>query len=283
MFFAGIAPSGERKSPTFRAMTRPLENWEEMQIPAWEEQFRKAKAKNTAVDSYISTAKALAKKDEHSLEQISGELEKLEAERVPEPPRPSLFTTDATEQRLVQKMAARGGAYAVMSGEGRSVFDSILGKYSGEGRTGDSVYFAGISGDTITRDRVGKEAGPEEVVMRRPCLNVCVMVQPDKYLEVAGNSTLRQSGLLARISPVWLAQKRERESRPTTNRIYAKRNWRVTNPWCSRCWIPDSPCTKRRASQGRTKPGCRQRQPRRGESFITPLNRSWLRAGNWKT
>jgi len=99
----------------------------------------------------------------------------------------------------------RQGAFAVMSGEGRPVFDAILGKYSGDGRTGDAVYLAGISGDTISRDRVGSgDGGPEERVIRRPCLNVCVMVQPDKYLEVAANPALRASGALARIWPAWL-------------------------------------------------------------------------------
>jgi hypothetical protein len=67
------------------------------------------------------------------------------------------------------------------------------------------VYLAGISGDTISRDRVGgADGGPEDRVIRRPCLNVCVMVQPDKYLEVAANPALRASGALARIWPAWL-------------------------------------------------------------------------------
>jgi hypothetical protein len=79
-----------------------------------------------------------------------------------------------------------------------------MGKYSGDKRTGDALYLAGISGDTITRDRVGGENGPEERVICRPCLTVCVLVQPDKYLEAAGHPSLRASGALARIWPVWL-------------------------------------------------------------------------------
>lgn len=79
-----------------------------------------------------------------------------------------------------------------------------MGKYSGDGRTGDALYLAGISGDTITRDRVGGENGPEERIIRRPCLNVCIMVQPDKYLEAATHPALQASGALARIWPAWL-------------------------------------------------------------------------------
>ena len=123
---------------------------------------------------------------------------------MPVPPFPSLFATDITEERLAQKMHDRDGAYAVMSGEGRPIFDAIQGKHTNGNQTGDATYLAGISGDTITRDRVGGEGGPEERVIRNPCLNVCAMVQPDKYLEAAGNSTLRASGALARIWPVWL-------------------------------------------------------------------------------
>ena len=72
------------------------------------------------------------------------------------------------------------------------------------------------------RDRVGSgEGGPEARVVRRPCLNVCVMVQPDKYLEVAAHPALRASGALARIWPVWLpsmvGRQHERTDEPGLN------------------------------------------------------------------
>ena len=204
LFFAGIAASGERKSPVFRCMTEPLEEWEGAKKPAWEEATRQAKARNAAVDASIGRAK----KPQHGaadLESTAAEIASLDAQRQTLPPYPRLFTSDATEQRLFQLMHERDGAFAVLSGEGRPVFDAIMGKYSGDKRTGDALYLAGISGDTITRDRVGGENGPEERVIRRPCLNVCVMVQPDKYLEAAGHPSLRASGAMARIWPVWLS------------------------------------------------------------------------------
>jgi hypothetical protein len=154
------------------------------------------------VDSEIAKLK---RRKDSDLEDTAKQIEQLDAERLAVPPAPRLFTTDCTEERVFQMLHERQGAFAVMSGEGRPVFDAILGKYSGDGRTGDAVYLAGISGDTISRDRVGSGDGsPEERVIRRPCLNVCVMVQPDKYLEVAANPALRASGALARIWPAWL-------------------------------------------------------------------------------
>lgn len=204
LFFAMIAASGERKSPVFQNMARPLEQWVFDLIDFHEEKRREEKANNMAIDSAIAGVKGKAKKENADLEAITKDIAVLEAKRIKEPPYPSLFTTDTTEQRLFQKMHDRNGSYAVMSGEGRPVFDAIMGKYSGDGRTGDAIYLAGISGDTITRDRVGSEAGPEERIIYQPCLNVCVFVQPDKYQEAASHPALRASGALARIWPVWL-------------------------------------------------------------------------------
>ena len=204
IFWALIAYSGERKSPPFRLMTYPLEQWAEEQHAHYETLKREAKATNEMIDVQAAALKTRAKKDGANLEAMTRELAELEARRIQPPPFPSLFTTDTTEQRLFQKLHDRAGAYAVMSGEGRPVLDAIMGKYSGENRTGDAIYLAGISGDTITRDRVGGDNGPEERVITRPCLNVCVMVQQGKYLETASHPALRDSGALARIWPVWL-------------------------------------------------------------------------------
>ena len=216
LFLVGIAGSGERKSPAFRAMTQPLEHWAMESEPDWEVTARRARARNAAVDSEIAKLK---RRKDSDLEDTAQQIEQLDAERLAVPPAPRLFTTDCTEERVFQMLHERQGAFAVMSGEGRPVFDAILGKYSGDGRTGDAVYLAGISGDTISRDRVGSgDGGPEERVIRRPCLNVCVMVQPDKYLEVAANPALRASGALARIWPAWLpsmvGQQHERPGEP---------------------------------------------------------------------
>lgn len=221
LFQTLIAASGERKSPAFLNMTSPFDQWTADQKEIYEESRREAKANNMAIDSALGGLKSKAKKPGADLEAITKEMEALENLRITEPPFPSLYTTDTTEQRLFQKMHDRGGAYAVMSGEGRQVLDAIMGKYSGDGRTGDAIYLAGISGDTITRDRVGGDQGPEERLIFKPCLNVCIMVQPDKYTEAARCPALRESGALARIWPVWLpslvGSRIEQEGEPGLN------------------------------------------------------------------
>jgi hypothetical protein len=207
LFFALIAGSGERKSPPFKIMTGPLEDWAKKMAATFSKERQEALAQHRVIDKLIATLEREAAKkdwsDSHRDELVERIADETGKKRPISPP-PRLFTTDATEERLFQKLHDHRGAYAVLSGEGRPVLDSIMGKYSGKDRTGDAIYLAGISGDTITRDRVGGENGPEERVIYNPCLNVCIMTQPDKFMEIASHSTLRASGALARIWPVHL-------------------------------------------------------------------------------
>jgi len=202
LFFTLVAGSGERKSPIFKYMKQPLDNWCKAKIENYENNKNHAKAKNIIIDSTIAGIKSQSKKKGVDLSLLQQELMDSEEQRPNLPPLPSLYTTDTTEERLFQKMHERGEEYAVMSGEGRGALDQILGKYTKGGGTGDALYLAGITGDTVTRDRVGKgqnDDSPEELIMYEPCLNVCIMVQPDKYQEVASHASLRESGALARI------------------------------------------------------------------------------------
>jgi len=202
LFFVLIAGSGERKSPIFGYMKHPIDDWCKDLMERHKEDKNYANSVNITADIELTAIKTLIKKavtnkkDTNTLQQ---EIMDNEDKRLDMPPTPSFYTTDTTEERLFQKMHERNETYAVMSGEGRGALDQILGKYTSGGGTGDALYLAGITGDTVTRDRVGKGDTPEEMVMHKPCLNVCIMVQPDKYREVASHSSLRESGALARI------------------------------------------------------------------------------------
>jgi len=204
LFFTLIAASGERKSPIFKYMKQPLDDWCMNQMDKYENEKRFAQSKNQIIDGAIASIKTQSKKKGADLDLLQQELIDNEDRRLDMPPIPSLYTTDTTEERLFQKMYERGEAYAVMSGEGRGALDQILGKYTSGAGTGDALYLAGITGDTATRDRIGKGDSPEEMIMYEPCLNVCIMVQPDKYQEVASHPSLRESGALARIWSIHL-------------------------------------------------------------------------------
>lgn len=208
LFFCLIAASGERKSPPFRRLQYPFVKY----IEDMQERFAAVKseveASNAVVQSRIKRLHKDAERAGTQLDRqdIARQISQLRVELQPLPMDPRRFTSDCTEQVLFKLMEQHGGEYSILSGEGRPVMDAILGKYSGDGRTGDGIILAGISGDTITRDRVGsvESGGQENGVILHPCLNVCVMIQPDKYLQAARHPNLRASGALARIFPVWL-------------------------------------------------------------------------------
>nr|VFJ42641.1 MAG: Protein of unknown function (DUF3987) [Candidatus Kentron sp. FM]VFJ43369.1 MAG: Protein of unknown function (DUF3987) [Candidatus Kentron sp. FM]VFK05516.1 MAG: Protein of unknown function (DUF3987) [Candidatus Kentron sp. FM] len=176
-------------------------------MESYKVELGRAKVANQVTEALLTGLKKQAanlKVSDKEREAIIDRMTEQEIGRVSFPPSPRMFASDITEERLFQRMHERGGEYAVLSGEGRPVMDNIMGRYSGKDRTGDGIYLAGVTGDTITRDRVGNENGPEDRIIINPCLNVCVMLQPDKYLEVARHPALRASGALARIRSVWL-------------------------------------------------------------------------------
>ncbi|WP_339774976.1 DUF3987 domain-containing protein [uncultured Methylophaga sp.] len=203
-FFVLVAGTGERKSPVFSYMVKPLDDWERLQERDYRQEVLAAKHHNDLKDNLIKAAKQSATKEGANLEAIAQQVADLENQKRPILVKPSLFTTDTTEEKLFQKMHARGETYAMMSAESRKFMESLMGSSrSGEG-TGDNLYLSGFSGDKVTRDRVGSGDGGEELVMYKPCLNVTVMIQPDKYLALANHKELRSSGLIARLWPVWL-------------------------------------------------------------------------------
>ncbi|MBF0263523.1 MAG: DUF3987 domain-containing protein [Magnetococcales bacterium] len=204
LFFSIVAVSGERKSPVFKNMTVPLEQWAAAQEEHHIREVAKANAENAVIDGLLGAMKRQAlKANDAEREMLIHRMTEEGARRKALPASPRMFTSDVTEEKLFQKMYAHDGEFAVMSGEGRQVIDAISGRYSGGNRTGDAIYLSGISGDTICRDRVGGEkVGPEDLAIINPCLNVCIMTQPDKFMELLQNPTLTESGLVARILPV---------------------------------------------------------------------------------
>ncbi|MFZ4701309.1 MAG: DUF3987 domain-containing protein [Candidatus Methylumidiphilus sp.] len=208
LFFSLIAKTGERKSPPFRYLQHPFTEF----IDDGQTDYQEAKALYEQSKRVIAGRRnKLAKDAENATAQeerrrLMDEMSLLSREHVP-PPRPlRRFTSDFTEPSLYRMMDESGGEYAIQSGEGRTVYDLILGKHSGDGCTGDGMILAGISGDTITRDRIGSadSGGEERREILSPCLNVCVMIQQDKHLKLATNPSLRTSGVIGRIFPVWL-------------------------------------------------------------------------------
>ncbi|MBF0629284.1 MAG: DUF3987 domain-containing protein [Magnetococcales bacterium] len=170
LFFSIVAVSGERKSPVFKNMTVPLEQWAAAQEEHHICEVARANAENAVIDGLLGAMKRQAlKANDAEREILIRRMTEEDSKRKATPASPRMFSSDVTEEKLFQKMYAHGGEFAVMSGEGRQVIDAISGRYSGGSRTGDAIYLSGISGDTVCRDRVGGEkTGPEDLAIVNP-------------------------------------------------------------------------------------------------------------------
>jgi len=203
-FFVLIAGTGERKSPVFSYMVKPLDDWAQAREKEHAKEVRMAINNNDMIDGRIKKIKSEATKSDIDLAELNEQIAHLEKKKQAIPVKPSLYTTDITEEKLFQKMHERDETYAVMSAESRRIMESLMGSNRGGTGTGDNLYLSGFSGDRVSRDRVGSGDGAEELVMYKPSLNVTTMIQPDKFLSLIMHKELRASGLIARLWPVWL-------------------------------------------------------------------------------
>lgn len=202
LFFCIVAPSGERKSGFFKQLMAPINALVRERVQNYKVELEEAVRFNSLIGEQMTALKKKMKNKDPDVAMICAQTEELAKQLKPLPLHPQPFATNITEERLFQKMEEREGAFAVLTSEGRDSIDQIMGRYVGGGGTADALYLAGITGDTITRDRVGSAERPEERVIYEPCLNVCIGVQTDKYAQFVNHPRLRDSGLVARIFAV---------------------------------------------------------------------------------
>ncbi len=197
-------PSGERGSQTYRLVSQPLTHWTENAHREFLEQLEAANATNTVIQRRVDelVKKAGKAADKGACDTRSAEIQELRKQLVKVPVQPMLFVGDTTSEALVRNMAARSGSLAVFSADARKTLDQVLGRYRSDGKTDDAVYLLAHGGDCIDRARVGMTPQGELIRIEHPSLAVALAVQPDKLAEIAGNSSLMQSGFLPRCNLV---------------------------------------------------------------------------------
>jgi hypothetical protein len=105
---------------------------------------------------------------------------------------------DHTPEALAQAIASQvDERIAVVSPEGAALFESMTGKRYRDASAASNVpdvYLKSWSAEQISVDRVGRPA----LIIRRPVLTVCVMVQPDIIHALAATPSIARQGGLAR-------------------------------------------------------------------------------------
>lgn len=195
LFVVVALPSGERKSPAFRAVTAPLEERERELAMAERPDIELRKAERDVLDKQLQIAKTMAARDkgenrDAQMGEVASLIKTLAEFEVPSTPR--LLADDATSEAVASLLAEQGGRIAVMSTEG-GLFETLAGRYA-EGVLNIDVYLKGYSGDPL---RIDRKTRPPEFV-RKPALSLCLTVQPDVIHDLAAKRGFRGRGLLAR-------------------------------------------------------------------------------------
>lgn len=105
-----------------------------------------------------------------------------------------LLVEDITSERLITRLAANKECAFVYSSDGRQICNNILGAYRKRG-TDEAIYLKGYSGDTHDTER---KMGDLNIRLNSPCINILVLVQPEKVYELFESKELYESGFLAR-------------------------------------------------------------------------------------
>ena len=191
-----VLPSGERKSPVFREIFKPMEEQERELVATKVPELLAAQTERDILEKRWQNAKNEAAKRGGQANSVAAEAEARDlAEQLAKfvvPPAPRLLADDATPEAVAGLLADQNGRLAIVSTEG-GIFDIIAGRYS-ESVPNLDVYLKGYSGDTI---RVDRRSRPAEYIAD-PCLSVVLTVQPDVIRDLAGKRGFRGRGFLAR-------------------------------------------------------------------------------------
>ncbi|MDH4158674.1 MAG: YfjI family protein, partial [Actinomycetota bacterium] len=184
LYLATALPPSSGKSPAFRAMLGPIDEWEAALIDSAAGRISELDQERRILEKKMKRLEDSDRADEARAARV--ELEALDTAVLPQ-----VVADDVTPEKLVQILAEQDGRLAIASPEG-GIFDMMAGKYS-DSSTLDP-YLKAWSGDTIKVDRMTRAGA----VVRRPVLSIAITVQPSVIEALAANKELRGRGLTAR-------------------------------------------------------------------------------------
>ena len=195
-FFAGILPSGERKSSVGNEMSRPLYEYQNERQLEMRDEIRDALNKHKILEVRLAKTQKQAANAEDQRERF-----KLTAEAAaiakqmadePVPPTPVFIVDDTTTEKLGLLMSENNQSMAVISCEG-GIFKLINGLYNDRDGNFD-LYLKAHAGDPWSSHRIGRDS----TSMDKPALTLGLAIQPDVLDEIGQNKHFRGRGLLAR-------------------------------------------------------------------------------------
>lgn len=190
-----FAARGERKSAVDSILQRPFHEWLYEKL----EEYRKVRTRASLLEKRREVL--LGKITRRGIgaegsEDFIAELDGIDTELEAFPPSPNIFTNNITQEALLQKLAECGGTVALFSDDGRAQLKMILGlRYSNDGDAHDEVFLDCYDGTkTVSYDRSGRSITP----IKRPCIGLMLMSQPDMLLMLGDRAEVFDSGFASR-------------------------------------------------------------------------------------
>lgn len=186
LFTLTVAPSGERKSSTFKAFTKPITDY----VNDYNDRHQSAIVQNRAKRDYLqaqyNTAKN-SKNAESRVLELAAQLHELK-EIAPL----IMFVQNTTVEALKKEMVQQSGRMGIMSGEAGAM-DVIAGMYNNGNANIDDVLDAydGTAGTSL------RTTG--NTSLHHAYLTICLLTQPDHFEKTfKKNKTFEGRGMLER-------------------------------------------------------------------------------------
>jgi hypothetical protein len=188
LMVAPAMPPGAGKSPTFRAMLKPVFAAEQILQEAVEKEIKELESEKRKAAARADAARKVAKSPEDVATAVDAA---YMAEEMEIPIRPRLTADDITPETATSLLAEQGGRLAILSAEG-TFFEIVMGRYN-NGKPNLELVLKGHAGDRMPVDRRGREEFVE-----RPSLTVGVCIQPQLLQDIAAKKQMHGRGAIAR-------------------------------------------------------------------------------------
>lgn len=189
-------PPGNRKTPAFAPMIRPVQEYEQLVIERMRSDIAEAKTEYEVMEGSLKRLKdqAMKAKNQFDRDDLTRQAVDIaqKLERMPVPKSLRMIADDATPEELGRLLHNQGGRISIISDEG-DVFDMMAGKYS-SGKPNIGIYLRAHAGGDIIVDRVGRP----DVIVRRAAITFGLCVQPESLQGLTANKVFKGRGLLGR-------------------------------------------------------------------------------------
>lgn len=198
LFVLGAAMSGFGKSIAFDHVVEPsfldyeknfLIRWRQDVLPGIKAKIQVLKRQQASLHKQASKQPVTADTSLEQLTQIERELAELE-NKLHEP---CMTFSEATREKIADLVSrSPRETLASVSADGRGCVNVLMGRYNS--KTDEDVFVALWTGDYYKLSRINRP----DSVLRRPCLSLLWLTQPDRMYQLLSHDGMSDSGFLAR-------------------------------------------------------------------------------------